>query len=144
MNERRISSILVDNPSYQYGLVVCDVNDLKYINDKFGHDFGDEYLRKACRIICDVYKMSPVFRIGGDEFVVILEGEDFNNRDTLLNEMYDHAEANVTSEDGVLIAIGMAINEEKEGFTDVFHRADRQMYEYKNNLKKMRPDRNLR
>ncbi|MBQ5423407.1 MAG: GGDEF domain-containing protein, partial [Clostridiales bacterium] len=64
-----------------YGVVMCDINDLKKINDTRGHAYGNEAIQGASRLICDVYKHSPVFRIGGDEFVVILKGTDYENRD---------------------------------------------------------------
>ena len=62
-----------------FALVVFDVNDLKKINDTAGHQAGDQCLRNACSIICDIFKHSPVFRIGGDEFSAILSGQDFEN-----------------------------------------------------------------
>jgi GGDEF domain-containing protein len=52
-----------------------DLNDLKHINDRYGHERGDEYIVNCCRLICQVFKHSPVFRIGGDEFVALLRGE---------------------------------------------------------------------
>ena len=144
INERRILAEVAHNPSYAYGLVVCDVNDLKYINDKFGHDYGDDYIKKSCKIICDVFKKSPVFRIGGDEFAVILEGEDFTNREALTKELSEISLKNANTEDGIVIAVGMTIRRGGEGFNDVFHRADRQMYNHKNILKKKRPSHVLR
>ena len=144
LSERRILSSLAENPLHRYGIVICDVNDLKYVNDRFGHDFGDEYLRKACQMICRVYKMSPVFRIGGDEFAVILEGEDFENREALQKELNSKSLANTETDDGIVIAVGTATNKYKEGFQDVFRRADKQMYSHKSALKKKRPSHNLR
>ena len=67
-----------------FGVVMCDINDLKQINDTRGHSFGDEAIQKACRMICDIFEESSVYRIGGDEFVVILTGNDFTNRESLL------------------------------------------------------------
>ena len=55
---------------------MCDVNDLKRFNDTRGHSFGDEMLRRSCRMICEIFKNSQVYRNGGDEFVVVLTGED--------------------------------------------------------------------
>ena len=47
---------------------------LKLINDTYGHEKGDIYLKTACNAICDVFRHSPVFRMGGDEFAVLLQG----------------------------------------------------------------------
>ena len=143
-NERRLTTTMHEDPNYKYGIVVCDVNDLKYVNDKFGHDYGDEYLRKACQMICRVYKMSPVFRIGGDEFAVILEGEDFENRTKLQDELAKKSLDNANSETGIVIAVGTAINRENESLTEVFRHADKLMYMHKSALKTKRPSHYLR
>ena len=141
---KRITTILHNNPDYEFGLLVCDVNDLKYYNDIYGHDYGDEYIRKASQIICNIYKMSPVFRTGGDEFVVILEGEDYINRDKLLESIQAISMKNAGTEKGVVIACGMAIRKERNSFDDVFHNADENMYNHKSILKEIRPSHNLR
>ena len=47
-----------------FAVVVLDVNDLKKVNDTSGHQVGDQYLREACRMICQTFKHSPVFRVG--------------------------------------------------------------------------------
>lgn len=57
-----------------WALVMCDLNDLKGVNDAFGHDKGDEYIRAAADAIRDSFPRGQVFRIGGDEFAVILSG----------------------------------------------------------------------
>ena len=143
-NEKRILAKMKDTPNYPFGIVVCDINDLKYINDRFGHDFGDEYIRKACNLICKTYKRSPVFRIGGDEFVVILENDDYNNRHRLLAEINSYSAKNINTDNDVVIAAGMAVNQGSEGFADVFRRADKLMYGDKESLKKKRPSHHLR
>ena len=144
LNERRLYSLVTADPNYKYAIVVCDVNDLKYVNDRFGHDYGDEYLRKACQIICRVYRMSPVFRIGGDEFVVILEGEDYEKREQLEKELNEISTNNTGTDSDIVIAVGTAIKTKKDSFQDVFHRADVLMYKNKNQLKKKRPSHSLR
>lgn len=56
------------------GFLMCDLNDLKGVNDRFGHDKGDEYIRRSAGIIQEAFPGAPLFRIGGDEFVVQLDG----------------------------------------------------------------------
>ena len=70
-----------------FGIVMCDINDLKLLNDTRGHSFGDEAIQRASRMICDIYKHSPVFRVGGDEFVVIMTGYDLQHRDELIEKL---------------------------------------------------------
>ena len=128
----RISDELVD----EFAVVVCDVNGLKVINDTLGHKTGDEYIRKACDIICSKFKRSPVFRIGGDEFVVILEGSDYNERSNLMRELDELADVNnVTG--GVVVAAGITDYEKgiDMSFRKVFDRADAMMYARKRELK---------
>ena len=95
-------------------------------------------------MICRTYKHSPVFRIGGDEFVVMIEGEDYANRQELLSRLAEESEQNTATEDGVVVAAGMAVHQPGEGFQDVFRRADEQMYVHKNFLKEKRPSHHVR
>ena len=119
-----------------FAVVVCDLNGLKAINDTLGHRAGDEYIRTACHMICDYYAHSPVFRIGGDEFVAVLRGKDFRNRDALLEALRTEVLRN-QQEDKVIIATGMSAYREgvDRRFADVFARADEMMYENKRTLK---------
>ena len=67
-----------------FGIAVCDLNDLKTVNDTQGHKAGDEYIKDACRLICRVFAHCPVFRVGGDEFAVILRDKEYNDRNDLV------------------------------------------------------------
>lgn len=119
-----------------YGVVVFDINDLKMTNDTQGHEAGDELIKNACTLICTHFKHSPVFRIGGDEFVALLYGSDYENRESLIEEFNSKIDAN-KSKNGMLIACGMAVHDANidESYTDVFTRADKIMYERKESLK---------
>jgi diguanylate cyclase (GGDEF)-like protein len=125
-----------ENSYLGYGVVVFDLNGLKVINDTLGHEAGDEYLKSACRLICEIYKHSPVYRIGGDEFVVILKGSDFDNRE-LHNEQFDKTIDENRSKGSVVVSSGMAVFDPgiDESYTEVFIRADKKMYERKMALK---------
>ena len=70
-----------ETPEFAIGVFDCD--DLKKINDENGHEKGDMYLKNTCRLICRVFQYSPVFRVGGDEFIVLLQNEDYRRRDEL-------------------------------------------------------------
>lgn len=121
----------------EFAIVVFDVNDLKTVNDTEGHQAGDQYLRDACKIICDVFKHSPVFRVGGDEFAVIAEGSDYEHIDELIAEVAAHnAEADGTG--GIVIACGMAKYDGDPCVAVVFERADLGMYANKGALKTRR------
>lgn len=120
----------------EFGVVVFDLNGLKAINDRLGHVAGDEYIKTASNLICHIYKHSPVFRIGGDEFVVLLERDDYENRDSLLGIFNQTIDENQKT-GKVVISCGMAVYNpgEDSDYNDVFSRADQLMYDRKNQLK---------
>ena len=121
----------------RFAVAVMDISGLKTVNDHYGHALGDSLLVTASRFICSVFSHSPVFRIGGDEFVVILENSDYDSRDLLIETFHEGVKClNVYNDDEVIpvmIAFGIAIyKEEKEmRYADVFKLADRRMYEHK-------------
>lgn len=122
-----------------FGIVMFDINDLKLMNDTRGHSFGDEAIQCASRMICEIYKHSQVFRIGGDEFVAVLSGHDYEHRDALLEKFKEESLANNRSRSGPVVACGMAVfdPETDNGVDPVYVRADKAMYENKNELKSM-------
>ncbi len=130
----------LDDGCDPFGMVICDINGLKMINDTEGHRAGDEYIRACCTLICRTYQHSPVYRIGGDEFAVILRGEDFTNREKLLAELQKQVEENIRIGEGPVVASGMAeYQPENDRFVgDVFTRADSLMYENKTHLKEQK------
>ncbi len=129
--------VKVGDEDLSFGVVVCDINDLKRINDTRGHSFGDEAIQRASRMICEIYKHSPVYRIGGDEFAVILWGNDYEHREILLKKLKEETLANRRSRSGPTVACGMAVYDpgRDDSFSAVFSRADKLMYENKNELK---------
>ena len=124
-----------------FAVCVFDCNDLKKVNDEFGHDKGDIYLRAACALICKVFAHSPVFRTGGDEFATVLQGGDFKARNDLISVFDDQCRLLRTNAsdrwEQVDIARGMAVYEPNtdRSVNDVVHRADMLMYEDKRNFK---------
>lgn len=123
-------------PNHKFAILVCDINGLKGINDHMGHIEGDRYIREASQMICRFWAHSPVFRIGGDEFAVLIMNEDYLNRDRLLEEMRKEIRENL-AQGKVTIATGMSVfnHETDNKITEVFDRADALMYEDKSNLK---------
>ena len=136
--ETKLNEQIETDESLQFAVVICDINDLKTVNDTLGHRAGDAYIRKACSIICNVFKHSPVFRIGGDEFVVICQGFDYQRIDELLESMNSINAANKLKGE-VQIACGMSKFDKDRSVETVFERADHMMYEHKARLKNSRP-----
>ena len=123
-----------------FGVVVLDLNELKKTNDKHGHDVGNELIVAAARLISDVFKRSPVFRIGGDEFLVVLQNTDLENRERLFVELRTRCSATVVNEVEKIplsIALGFAMFDPgiDASFEHVFKRADDAMYENKREMK---------
>ena len=124
-----------------FGVIVGDINGTKTVNDTLGHSAGDVYIRNGCMMICRCFKSSPVFRIGGDEFAVILEGADYERREELLDSLNRSMVQNIGSGEPVA-ALGLAefIPGSDNSFRSVFERADRKMYERKKELKALGAD----
>lgn len=127
-----------------FAVIYFDINNLKMVNDMYGHEKGDSYIKNSCRLICNTFKHSPVFRIGGDEFVSIVINSDYENRHELLSSMKEHMDIlkskgdTVPLTERVSIASGMAEYDRTldEDFASIFKRADEIMYENKYKMKK--------
>ena len=121
----------------QFGILMLDINGLKLVNDQYGHEAGNRYIINCCRLICSVFKHSPVFRIGGDEFIVLLIGDDLNDIETLLKKFDERMEemdkVAESPEEKVNVAAGLAVFDETRdhSYEDVFKRADEAMYKKK-------------
>ncbi len=135
------TSVESDDPKPQFAVCIFDCNGLKVVNDQNGHDKGDIYLKAASKTICEVFRRSPVFRIGGDEFAAVLLNHDFENRETLVQTFNEvcakKSEAATEIWERVDIAFGMAVYDPNEDLMvdDVVRRADKLMYENKWQIK---------
>ena len=131
----------ISDGTAEFAVVMVDVNNLKYINDDFGHEAGDQYIRGCCHLICEAFKHSPVFRIGGDEFVVILQGQDFDHRKQICDELREaYDEAFSDAEEDAWLRYSAAVGQAEypgdgDTFNEIFNRADEAMYEDKREFK---------
>ncbi len=128
--------------SCQFGIALIDLNFLKQLNDRYGHEKGDLAVKKLCSIVCTIYKHSPVFRIGGDEFVVVLQGRDYKNREALaakLDAAMRQMQGDKTLEpwEAISAAMGMAVYDPAvdENTSQVFRRASQRMAVRKQEMK---------
>lgn len=131
----------IQSKQTEFGVIVLDVNCLKETNDRYGHDVGNKLIVTASRMISNTFKRSPVFRIGGDEFVVILQNSDLKDCEELIVK-FDSECANISVKtDGADVAVsvakGLAMYDSTRDaqFVDVFNRADTAMYENKRGMK---------
>ena len=112
----------------KFAVAILDVDKLKMINDNLGHEAGDEAIIGSCYTLCKGFSHSPVFRIGGDEFVAVIEGEDYENRREIYGKLRNNQiTVRKTKYD---FSVGMATFEpgSDRSFKDVFVRADQEMY----------------
>lgn len=137
-SEEALNGEIESGTAKPFAVVVCDLNGLKTVNDTKGHKAGDDYIRASSRIICELFDHSPVFRVGGDEFAVIVSGRDFEERDALMQQLKTHSRENIQTGDPV-IAAGLSnyMPDEDINVRTVFDRADARMYTDKRELKKL-------
>lgn len=138
VKQKEIDEAIAETQCADFAVVVCDVNGLKHINDTQGHKAGDEYICAASAMICEIYQHSPVYRLGGDEFTVILSGHDYDIREELLQMLHNRSVDNI-SLGRVVVSGGMSMFEPESDhdFHTVFERADELMYKEKMLLKSL-------
>ncbi|MBO4422679.1 MAG: GGDEF domain-containing protein [Clostridia bacterium] len=128
---------MIKEKKADFAVVVMDLNGLKQINDNFGHECGDLALSDAATVLKKVFDEDHVYRIGGDEFFVIIDHAD----EEIVSGLFNRFDSELELENKTLksyifplgISKGAAIYdpEEDEGFRSVFKRADMAMYEDK-------------
>ena len=120
----------------RYGIVMIDMNDLKKLNDTYGHERGNDAIRKTCSTICEVFAHSPVYRFGGDEFVVVVKGSDYENTEELVKKFHAAVKTSAGQPwERVNAAIGYALYDGEDSVEEVFRKADSSMYEQKKKTK---------
>ena len=135
--EAAINHSIAKKETDKLAVVVCDINGLKHVNDTQGHAAGDKLIKDACAMICEYFNHGSVFRIGGDEFVVILQDKGYETLQDVLDEFNRKVEENLT-EDKVVVSVGHSeLTERDTKLKDVFERADQEMYARKQELKAM-------
>jgi diguanylate cyclase (GGDEF)-like protein len=129
-------------------LIFIDMDMLKYVNDEFGHNEGDVYIKAVADLLQGISPVSVVCRLGGDEFMVLLKERDTGGRD--MEQVIEDLRANlvassVKDEEGNVkynrsLSFGIVKTKENEtlGASELLALADERMYEYKKAHKKER------
>lgn len=135
--EEEIDNAIADGKIEKLAIVIFDINDLKIVNDTQGHAAGDRYIIDACALISECFENSPIFRLGGDEFLVVLEGEEYDHRKEKLALFDAKVEYNIEN-GGAIVSSGMAdfIPDSDRSFRHISEKADFLMYQHKEALKK--------
>lgn len=137
LDETRLNE-LIRNDSL-VGVVMFDVNELKYVNDTFGHEQGDILIKAAAELINSTFgKGGKCYRVGGDEFISVLVHEDIKKvYDDKLSQFISQVEEYNKAESHqhkVKIAYGFYYSN-KEEFDEIWKKADTLMYEKKKQMK---------
>lgn len=139
--EEKIDVAIRKGEQQPFAVAVCDVNGLKMVNDLYGHKEGDACIKRSCARICRIFGHSPVFRVGGDEFVVILSGEDYEHRSELMDLINAVPLDGSPIKAGETIAAGVAEYQPNVHLSllSVFEEADKRMYKIKKLMKESLP-----
>ena len=136
-----------DAGNADFSILMIDINYLKRVNDTYGHEQGNLYLQGAADLIRKVFGEEFVYRIGGDEFVIILEGKAQDGAERKIREFKDEiarlqADDSLKPWEKVSAAVGMAKYEKgRDASTEeVLRRADEAMYREKIAMKAVRTD----
>lgn len=141
---RELQKRIDSKEKIEFAIALFDCDDLKDINDRFGHDKGNVYLRNSCHLICRIFEHSVVYRTGGDEFVVILQNQDYKDREKLkklfMNKSAEICAFAKADYEQIRVSVGVAAYDPKIDKTaeDVAIHADHLMYENKRERKKNR------
>lgn len=143
--EEQLAKLEADKSDNTFiGIVMFDVNDLKYVNDNLGHPIGDSMIKAAADIISASFGEDGVecFRIGGDEFAVVICGSNIKERYEkgmlIFNELTSRHNCSPNCKFRVSIAHGFFIYNSEcglERIQDAYKKADEKMYETKREMK---------
>jgi len=114
-------------------MLLIDLDHFKQVNDKHGHAAGDAILRSITEIVnLRIRVTDSLYRIGGEEFVVILDGQDLHRAAHLAEQLRTLIEANeLVPDHSVTISVGVAELKDGESGYDWLHRADSALYRAK-------------
>lgn len=130
--EMRLDNEIESKSGHNFAILLCDINGLKEINDTKGHKAGDKYIQEAGKMLKSIFANNIIFRYGGDEFIIILEEENYKRRDELIDRLAACQKENRAKN---LVTVSYGISEYQpmldNRVQDVFERADQAMYLYK-------------
>jgi diguanylate cyclase (GGDEF)-like protein len=141
-NELKDIQKQIDNgEKLDISVLMIDINNLKNVNDTYGHSNGDLYIIGCCDIIRKRCRNSHIYRIGGDEFTVLLKGKDYDDRQNIYSDIVSGFESAFTDRTRQLwerysASVGMAdYGLGDASFSDAVKRADSAMYKAKSEFK---------
>ncbi|MCB9603091.1 MAG: GGDEF domain-containing protein [Sandaracinus sp.] len=120
-------------------VVVVDVDDLKVVNDRYGHAAGDQHLRALAAVLRRAFRADDVVaRLGGDEFVVLLPRVDVMERDEIVERFLDELRRqNEIAARPVKVSVGTATARRSGALSTALRVADERMYKAKSSLRRV-------
>ncbi len=118
------------------GILMCDINGLKEINDYYGHTYGDAVLRDfALSLNSLLPEASIVYRIGGDEFIATIPNITSDQLELLCNNIFEVPKKSEAGEYSVAIGVRLFSASHTEDIITLIKEADKAMYECKARMK---------
>ena len=122
-------------------LIFIDLDNFKHVNDTFGHEAGDEVLKKVSEIFREIFREYDIIvRYGGDEFIILIEDMKYDKESikNLLDKMVERIEENL-KKFNISASYGIAVApKETNSFEELINLADERMYKQKIARKKAR------
>lgn len=127
---------LIENGKASFAVAVFDMNGLKTVNDNYGHEMGDTFIIAASIAIKRVFGISSVYRIGGDEFIAILDSctaEDIESLFTQLDKSVKEINSSMALPVKLRLSRGAEVfsSDAHRSYDQVFKQADEAMYKCK-------------
>ena len=122
-----------------FAIIMSDLNYLKRINDSYGHDKGNVYIKGMYDIVAENFADSPIFRIGGDEFVVIVQNGELEKCEALVDSIRERMDktmrdASLEPWERISTSFGIGRYEDGDDVDAVFKKADIAMYDEKKRM----------
>nr|WP_240955938.1 GGDEF domain-containing protein [Wenzhouxiangella sp. XN79A] len=132
-NRRRFNQVVNQRQDRGFGLLLMDLDHFKRVNDRFGHAVGDEVLSQVADVLRGLApEPDDLFRLGGEEFAMIVAPDDDEGLETLSRRIVRAVAALRPRDDlGVTLSIGVGRSRPAEPPLELMQRVDRALYQAK-------------
>lgn len=127
---------LKEQSTGSFGVIFCDLNGLKYINDTYGHSAGDHYIKTFSDFLRKSFRSSSCFRIGGDEFVVLLK----EMPEAIFEQRVFGFEKALLNLEEISVSVGSCWSVLPAKFSAVVEKAEQEMYLVKKEAHRFHPE----
>jgi diguanylate cyclase (GGDEF)-like protein len=117
-----------------FTIAMLDIDDFKYINDTYGHHIGDIVLQDLSKLIkINIRENDYIFRVGGEEFIIIFHNKKLNNNITAAEKIVHKIDSELTTvkEHNVTISMGITDVLDNDTVNSIYERVDKLLYKAK-------------